>query len=148
MHTTNLTIAFIALTTAHPILNQRQTKYYGISLNLNEKPINEQPVYGRAPTELNKLATYSDVVSQIIFDAGYVKSCTDVVDLYADADRHDSAAVNVDANNVECQAYSDADGVIPLGPSFTNAQPALFAAAGEPLVQVNAVLCYVSGDAL
>lgn len=66
-------LTFIALSSAFPILNQRQIRYYGISLNLNEKPLNEQPVYGRAPTELNILATYSDVVSEITFDAGYVR---------------------------------------------------------------------------
>lgn len=73
MYTSILPLAFVALAAAQPILNERQTKYYGISLNLNSEPINQQPVYGRAPTELNKLASYSFTVSQIIFDAGYVE---------------------------------------------------------------------------
>lgn len=72
MFTTLLPLAFLALSTAQPIIDERQTKYYGVSLNLNSKPINEQPVYGRAPTELNKLSVHNFTVSQILFDPGYV----------------------------------------------------------------------------
>ncbi|KAF2159822.1 hypothetical protein M409DRAFT_29633 [Zasmidium cellare ATCC 36951] len=99
------------------------SKYYGISLNINMKPIGEQPEYGRAPVELNMLAQYTIKASEIIFDQG--------------------VHVNLELSTVLCQAYSDVDGVVPLGKPFS-ASESLYLAQ-EP-VQLGSVLCYVSGD--
>ncbi|KAK4501247.1 hypothetical protein PRZ48_007054 [Zasmidium cellare] len=99
------------------------SKYYGISLNINMKPIGEQPEYGRAPVELNFLAQYTIKASEIIFDQG--------------------VHVNLELATVLCQAYSDVDGVVPLGKPFS-ASKSLYLAQ-EP-IQLGSVLCYVSGD--
>ncbi|KAI5365413.1 hypothetical protein Slin14017_G053030 [Septoria linicola] len=104
------------------------SRYYGISLNINLARKGEQPVYGRAPVELNKLAQYSVRASEILVDQG--------------------AAVGVDVRNVACQAYSDADGSKPIDEEFDAEEPLELAGEGEELVSVGSVLCFVSGDLL
>jgi hypothetical protein len=107
------------------------TKYYGLPLNLNTAPSGQQPVYGRAPIELNKYIGYNDCVSvsSILFDAG--------------------SGVNVDLQDVQCQAYSDADGTVPLGAPFTLAESLSVPVSAEGyhngLAPLGGVLCYVSG---
>lgn len=104
------------------------SRYYGISLNINLARKGEQPVYGRAPLELNKLAQYSVKASEILFDQG--------------------AAVGVDVRTVACQAYSDADGSKPIDEEFDAGEPLELAGEGDELVNVGSVLCFVSGDLL
>lgn len=130
---TILTSTLVATTAATAILQpaKRQdsaqrtppSKYYGISLNINLKPLSQQPVYGRAPVELNMLAQYTVNATEITFDQG--------------------VHVNLDLSKVFCQAYSDEDGVQPLGGPFKAPERLVICDVPVPL---GSVLCYVGGE--
>lgn len=124
-------LALTATTTNAHAISKRQSqhipsRYYGISLNINMAKKGEQPVYGRAPVELNKLAPYTVNASEILFDQG--------------------AAVGVDVKSVACQVFSDADGTKPIGQVFDAEEPLELAAEGQDLVMIGSLICFVSGD--
>lgn len=56
----------------------------------------------------------------------------------------DTVSVNVDYRKVECRAFKDADGVVPLGAPFNYKTPMVFST--PEVVDVGSYLCYVVTD--
>lgn len=114
--------ALAALVVAAPTSLKRQSKYYGISINVNAVPSGQPAVYEPAPVEINKLTSLGNntSASELVFDHG--------------------VAINVDLDKVECRAYKDQDGVVPGSAPFTNARPAELS---TNLVAVGSILCYI-----
>ena len=117
-----LTTALAALAAAAPTMEKRAPKYYGVSLYVNSAPASKPPVHSPAPIEINKLTSlHGSKASELTFDK--------------------SVHAHVDINAVECRAYEDEAGIIPLTAGFTNKQPAKL---GETPVAVGSVLCYIA----
>lgn len=97
-------------------------KYHGVSLRVRTTDASTAPaVYSPAPVEINHLTSLHGVhASQISFDG---------------------IAPNVDINKVECRAYRDVEGLVPLGGPFTNEGPGEVGRGA--LVEVGSVICYV-----
>jgi len=113
---------FTTLAVAAPI-SQAKKPYIAVSLFFHIHPPNHFAFEEPAPTELYHFYNYHQAM--------------DVVKLNFEHDY----AFGVDINAVECQAYADALGQVPLG-SFTNTQPLIF----DTPTTVGSGLCYARAD--
>ncbi|KAH9822094.1 extracellular protein 59-1 [Teratosphaeria destructans] len=122
---TIVTIALATLAFAAPtsLQNKRDTRYHGVSINVNAAPLGQTPVLEPAPCEINVLTSLGNntQASELIFDRG--------------------VAVNVNLASVECRAYKDNAGLIPGSAPFTNASKAVLS---TEVVTVGSILCYVT----
>lgn len=103
---------------------KRDTAYHGMSLWWITDITSSRYIRSPRPVEINNLVDASgSSASSLAFS---------------------TTAVNIDITKVKCRAFSDAEGVVPLGKPFNFRTP-LFLDPTE-LVPVGSVLCYVVTD--
>lgn len=101
-----------------PPLNQ---PYYGISLHINTNDRDTAPTRSPAPVQINSLTSLSDIMATAItFDR--------------------KLHINVEPNDVECRAFEDSQGVIPIGGPITSRRPARF----NHKTSLGSVICYIT----
>lgn len=121
MHTPHL---LLPLSTSLSTNQPRAPTYHGISLWFITTTPTQPYTNSPSPAEINVLTrTPGASASSIAFD---------------------TVSANVDYRKVECRAFEDADGVVPLGGGFNWKTPLVLSKEGA--VGVGSYLCYVVGD--
>ncbi|KAM0723694.1 hypothetical protein Q7P37_000682 [Cladosporium fusiforme] len=127
MHTktlvTTLLATLVPLATGAPIKRPKDV-YHGIGLYFITSIPSHRYIRSPSPGEINVLAVTSDGAS-------------------ASTLAFDTVSVNVDYRKVECRAFKDAAGIVPLG-AFNYKSPLVLSTT--ELVHVGSYLCYVVTD--
>ncbi|KAF2162663.1 hypothetical protein M409DRAFT_26901 [Zasmidium cellare ATCC 36951] len=107
--------------------DQQQQQQQQITLNVNTAPTANDPHYQKPDIHLNRLTPYSTECTQIGFDPDI-----------------DVTIINIDIQQIQCQAFGDPQGQQPVGGIFGYDNPCDL---GEEPVQVESILCSVhDGD--
>ncbi|KAK4494773.1 hypothetical protein PRZ48_014129 [Zasmidium cellare] len=103
--------------------SQQQQQQQQITLNINTAPTAQDPHYQKPDVHLNQLTPYSADCTQLGFDPDI-----------------DVTIINIDIQQVQCQAFGDPQGQQPVGGIFGYENPCDL---GEEPVRVESILCSV-----